>query len=238
MLEELKERVCEANLRLVREGLVLLTWGNASGISRRDGVFVIKPSGVPYDRMRPEHMVVVSLETGEVVEGALRPSSDTPTHRELYRAFPNIGGIVHTHSLYATIWAQAQRDIPPLGTTHAEYFYGAIPCTRPLTLEEILSDYEVNTGRVIVERFATLDPQHMPAVLVAGHAPFTWGATVEAAVEAAIVLEYIARMALETLSLNPACRAIPATLLEKHFFRKHGPGAYYGQPGSSSARAS
>ena len=192
MLEELKERVCEANLRLVREGLVLLTWGNASGISRRDGVFVIKPSGVPYDRMRPEHMVVVSLETGEVVEGTLRPSSDTPTHRELYRAFPNIGGIVHTHSLYATIWAQAQRDIPPLGTTHADYFYGAIPCTRPLTPEEILSDYEVTTGRVIVERFATLDPQHMPAVLVAGHAPFTWGATVEAAVEAAIVLEYSA----------------------------------------------
>ncbi|GBC81717.1 L-ribulose-5-phosphate 4-epimerase AraD [bacterium HR10] len=238
MLEELKERVCEANLRLVREGLVLLTWGNASGISRQDGAFVIKPSGVPYDRMKPEHMVVVSLETGEVVEGALRPSSDTPTHRELYRAFPNIGGIVHTHSLYATIWAQAQRDIPPLGTTHADYFYGAIPCTRPLTPEEILSDYEVNTGRVIVERFATLDPQYMPAVLVAGHAPFTWGATVEAAVEAAIVLEYVARMALETLSLNPACRTIPATLLEKHFFRKHGPGAYYGQPGSSSARAS
>jgi len=238
MLEELKERVCEANLRLVREGLVRLTWGNASGLSRQDGVLVIKPSGVPYDRMRPEHMVVVSLETGEVVEGDLRPSSDTPTHRELYRAFPEIGGIVHTHSLYATIWAQACREIPPLGTTHADYFRGPVPCTRSLMPEEILSDYETNTGRVIVERFASINPQHMPAVLVAGHAPFTWGATVEAAVETAIVLECIARMALETLRLNPLCEPISEALLEKHFFRKHGSGAYYGQPGTASLRGS
>ncbi|MCS6816858.1 MAG: L-ribulose-5-phosphate 4-epimerase [Blastocatellia bacterium] len=229
MLEELKERVCAANLRLVREGLVILTWGNASGISRRDGVMVIKPSGVPYEQLRPEHMVVVSVETGEVVEGTLRPSSDTPTHLELYRAFPQIGGIVHTHSLYATIWAQAGREIPPLGTTHADYFHGPIPCTRPLTPEEIATDYEAYTGRVIVERFAGLDPRHMPAVLVAGHAPFVWGETVEAAVEVAIVLEYVAHMALETLRLNPSSEPISEPLLDKHFFRKHGPGAYYGQ---------
>jgi L-ribulose-5-phosphate 4-epimerase len=229
MLEELKERVCAANLRLVQEGLVILTWGNASGVSRRDGVMVIKPSGVPYEQMRPEHMVVVSLETGEVVEGALRPSSDTPTHLVLYRAFSEIGGIVHTHSPYATIWAQARREIPPLGTTHADYFHGPIPCTRPLTPEEIATDYEAHTGRVIVERFADLDPRRMPAVLVAGHAPFVWGETVEAAVETAIVLEYIARMALETLRLNASAEPIPEALLDKHFFRKHGPGAYYGQ---------
>jgi len=229
VLEELKERVCAANLRLVQEGLVILTWGNASGVSRRDGVMVIKPSGVPYEQMRPEHMVVVSLETGEVVEGALRPSSDTPTHLVLYRAFSEIGGIVHTHSPYATIWAQARREIPPLGTTHADYFHGPIPCTRPLTPEEIATDYEAHTGRVIVERFADLDPRRMPAVLVAGHAPFVWGETVEAAVETAIVLEYIARMALETLRLNASAEPIPEALLDKHFFRKHGPGAYYGQ---------
>jgi len=229
MLEELKERVCAANLHLVREGLVILTWGNASGISRRDGLVVIKPSGVPYEQMRPEHMVVVSVETGEVVEGTLRPSSDTPTHLELYRAFPEIGGIVHTHSLYATIWAQARREIPPLGTTHADYFHGPIPCTRPLTSEEIATDYEAHTGRVIVERFADLDPRHMPAVLVAGHGPFVWGETVEVAVETAVVLEYVARMALETLRLNASAEPIPDTLLNKHFFRKHGPGAYYGQ---------
>jgi len=229
MLEELKERVCAANQRLVREGLVILTWGNASGVSRRDGVMVIKPSGIPYEQMRPEHMVVVAVETGEVVEGTLRPSSDTPTHVELYRAFPEIGGIVHTHSRYATIWAQAQREIPPLGTTHADYFRGPIPCTRPLTPEEIATDYEAHTGRVIVERFADLDPRHMPAVLVAGHAPFVWGETVEAAVETAIVLEYVAHMALETLRLNASAEPIPEALLDKHFFRKHGPGAYYGQ---------
>lgn len=232
MLQELKERVCEVNRRLVQEGLVLLTWGNASGVSRGEGVFVIKPSGIPYDRLKPQDMVVVSLETGQVVEGTLRPSSDMPTHLELYRAFPEIGGIVHTHSLYATVWAQAQREIPPLGTTHADYFHGPIPCTRPLTSEEILSEYEAHTGRVIVERFASLDPRRMPAVLVAGHAPFVWGETVEAALETAIVLEYVARMALETLRLNPACEPISATLLDKHFLRKHGPDAYYGQPDS------
>lgn len=230
MLESLKELVCEANLRLVREGLVILTWGNVSGLDRQEGLMVIKPSGVPYDDMKPAHMVVVELESGNVVEGKLRPSSDTPTHLELYRAFTAVSGIVHTHSLYATAWAQAQREIPPLGTTHADYFYGPVPCTRQMTREEIASDYELNTGRVIIERFAQLDPQHMPAVLVASHAPFVWGTTVEKAVEQAIVLEYVARLAMATLSVNPTSEPLPSLLLDKHFLRKHGPGAYYGQP--------
>ncbi|MEX2090279.1 MAG: L-ribulose-5-phosphate 4-epimerase AraD, partial [Bacteroidota bacterium] len=195
MLEQLKERVCEANLRLVREGLVLLTWGNVSAIDREEGLIVIKPSGVPYDEMTPETMVVVSLDSGKVVAGTLNPSSDTPTHRELYRAFPAIGGISHSHSLYATVWAQAKREIPPYGTTHADHFFGTIPCTRDLRNAEIASDYELNTGKVIVERYRKLDPLSVPGVLVAGHGPFAWGDTVEHAVENAIVLERVARMA-------------------------------------------
>lgn len=229
MLEQLKKRVCEANLRLVREGLVLLTWGNVSAVARKEGLIVIKPSGVAYDEMKPEQMVVVSLKTGEVVEGTLHPSSDTPTHLELYRAFSVIGGIVHSHSLYATAWAQAGREIPAFGTTHADHFYGTIPCTRGMKQGEIENDYEKNTGCVIVERFKDMDPLHMPAVLVAGHAPFTWGATLEEAITNSLVLERVARMASETLLLNPKQRPLKKNLLDKHFLRKHGSGAYYGQ---------
>jgi L-ribulose-5-phosphate 4-epimerase len=229
MLEDLKAEVCRANLALVAEGLVILTWGNVSGIDRERGLIVIKPSGVPYDDMKPEHQVVVSLESGEVVEGRLKPSSDTPTHLVLYRAFPSVGGIVHTHSLYATAWSQARRDIPALGTTHADFCYGPVPCTRPLTGAEIHTGYEANTGQVIVERFSQLDPAACPAVLVASHAPFAWGKTVPDAVHNAIVLENVARMASETLRVQPAIEPVPQTLLDKHYFRKHGPGAYYGQ---------
>jgi L-ribulose-5-phosphate 4-epimerase len=229
VLEKLKEQVCEANLQLVREGLVVQTWGNVSGIDRQSRYVVIKPSGVPYDQMRPEHMVVIGLDAGRALEEQLRPSSDTATHLELYRAFPSIGSIVHTHSLYATAWAQAQREIPILGTTHADYFNGPIPCTRLLSDEEVQSDYERNTGHVIVERFARLDPLQMPAALVAGHAPFAWGTNVPKAVENAIVLEYVARLASETLKVNPDVAFLQSALLDKHFFRKHGPGAYYGQ---------
>lgn len=229
MLNELKTEVCQANLALVAEGLVILTWGNASGIDRTRGLVVIKPSGVPYAGMKPEHMAVVSLETGEVVEGKLRPSSDTPTHLVLYRAFPRLGGIVHTHSLYATAWAQAQREIPALGTTHADFCYGPVPCTRPLAAQEIQSEYEANTGRVIVERLAGLDPLACPAVLVASHAPFTWGETVHDAVHNAVVVENVARMASETLRVQPSVPPVPQALLDKHYLRKHGPGAYYGQ---------
>ena len=229
MLEDLKKRVCDANLKLVAEGLVIQTWGNVSGVDRASGNMVIKPSGVPYDEMRPEEMVVVALDDGRVVEGDLRPSSDTPTHRILYRAFEGIGGVVHTHSLYATAWAQALRDLPALGTTHADYFHGPVPCTRVMTAQEIESEYEANTGEVIVERFAGLDPQHVPGVLVASHAPFAWGPTPDKAVENAVVLEHLARLASETLRVNPAAGAMQSVLLDKHFFRKHGPGAYYGQ---------
>jgi L-ribulose-5-phosphate 4-epimerase len=229
MLEELKQRVCDANLKLVAEGLVIQTWGNVSGVDRASGNLVIKPSGVPYSEMRPEHMVVVALDSGDVVEGGLRPSSDTPTHRILYRAFDGIGGVVHTHSLYATAWAQALRDLPALGTTHADYFHGPVPCTRLMTGQEIESEYEANTGEVIVERFAGLDPLHVPGVLVASHAPFAWGPTPDKAVENAVVLEHLARLASETLRVNPAAGAMQPVLLDKHFFRKHGPGAYYGQ---------
>lgn len=229
MLEQLKKRVCEANLRLVREGLVLLTWGNASAIARKEGLIVIKPSGVAYGQMKPEQMVVVSLKTGEVVEGDLRPSSDTPTHMELYRAFSGIGGIVHSHSLYATAWAQAGREIPAFGTTHADHFYGTVPCTRELKRGEIENDYEKNTGRVIVGRFKNIHPLDVPAVLVAGHAPFAWGATLEEAVTNSLVLERVAQMASETLLLNPQQRPLKKVLLDKHFLRKHGSGAYYGQ---------
>lgn len=229
MLEQLKQQVCDANLQLVSEGLVIQTWGNVSGVDRESGHLVIKPSGVPYKDMRPEHMVVLSLETGEVVEGDLRPSSDTPTHLILARAFPHIGGVVHTHSIYGTAWAQAKRDIPAYGTTHADYFYGAVPCTRDMTAEEIREEYEANTGHVIVERFADLDAVHFPGVLVASHAPFAWGETPAKAVENAVVLENIARLASETLRIQADLEVMQQALLDKHFLRKHGAGAYYGQ---------
>jgi len=229
MLKKLKAEVCKANLDLVTEGLVIQTWGNASAVDRERGVVVIKPSGVPYASMKPQHMVAVSLETGKVVDGHLKPSSDTPTHLELYRAFPNIGGIVHTHSLYATAWAQALRPIPAYGTTHADYWHGAVPCTRSLTPPEIKRDYEANTGRVIVETFKKLDPMQHAAVLVANHGPFTWGASVDDAVHNAVVLEFVARLAAETLRLNPKTRPLQPALLDKHFLRKHGPKASYGQ---------
>jgi L-ribulose-5-phosphate 4-epimerase len=231
MLKQLRKDVCLANLQLVVEGLVLHTWGNVSGVDRRRGLVVIKPSGVPYQGMEPAQMVVVSLETGKVVGGGLKPSSDTPTHLALYRAFPEIGGVVHTHSLYATAWAQAHRPIPAYGTTHADYWHGEVPCTRPLTPKEIKADYEANTGRVIVETFKRLDPKEHPAVLVAGHGPFTWGADAHEAVHRAAVLEFVARLALETLRLNPQTRPLARVLLDKHFLRKHGPGATYGQKG-------
>jgi L-ribulose-5-phosphate 4-epimerase len=229
MLEKLKKQVFEANLDLVKEGLVIQTWGNASGIDRKRGLVVIKPSGVPYAVMKPKHMVVVSLETGRVVEGRFRPSSDTPTHRVLYRAFKEIGGIVHTHSLYATAWAQAGRGIPSYGTTQADYWYGNVPCTRLLTPKEIKGDYETNTGRVIVERFKSLEPAEHPAVLVASHGPFTWGGDPHDAVHNAVVLEFVAQLASETLRINPKTQPMQTALLNKHFLRKHGPGAYYGQ---------
>jgi len=229
MLEELKRQVCEANLDLVKEGLVIQTWGNASGIDHASGLVAIKPSGVPYASMKPQHMVVVSLETGKVVDGYLKPSSDTPTHLLLYRAFPKIGGIVHTHSLHATAWAQARRAITAYGTTQADYWYGDVPCTRQLTPREIKTDYELNTGRVIIETFKKMDPLQHPAVLVASHGPFTWGANVGEAVHNAIALEFVARLAGETLRLNPKTKPMPPVLLDKHFLRKHGPKAYYGQ---------
>lgn len=229
MLEELKKGVCQANLDLVRHGLVIQTWGNVSGIDTSRRYVVIKPSGLGYEGMKPQHMVVVSLETGEVVEGKLKPSSDTATHLALYRAWPQIGGIAHTHSLYATAWSQGRRDIPALGTTHADFAHGPIPCTRPLTAGEIKGEYEANTGQVIVERFGDMDPMHVPAVLVAEHGPFTWGRDAASATANAVVLEQIARMASETLCVNPNAKAIRGVLLDKHFLRKHGPGAYYGQ---------
>jgi L-ribulose-5-phosphate 4-epimerase len=229
MLEKLKQQVCAANLQLVAAGLVIQTWGNASGVDRRRGVMVIKPSGVPYAGMKPAHMVVVALDTGRVVAGGLKPSSDTDTHLELYRAFPAIGGVVHTHSLHATAWAQACRKLPAYGTTQADYWHGEVPCTRALTPAEIKTDYEKNTGTVIIETFAGLDPLAHPAVLVASHGPFTWGVDVADAVHNAEVLEFAAQLAGETLRLNPAVRPMPSALLDKHFLRKHGPQAYYGQ---------
>lgn len=228
-LEQLKMEVCKANMRIVEEGLVIHTWGNASGVDRTRGVMVIKPSGVPYASMTSRQMVVVALESGRVIGGKLRPSSDTPTHLMLYRAVKGIGGVVHTHSPHATAWAQARRSIPPLGTTHADYFASAIPCTRAMQPDEIAGDYEVNTGKVILECFASTDPLSVPAVLVAYHAPFVWGASPAAAVENAVVLEAVAAMARETFIIKPSAAAMPAALLEKHFKRKHGPQAYYGQ---------
>lgn len=227
MLEELKKNVCEANLELVRQKLVLYTWGNVSGIDHDRRLMVIKPSGVSYDEMRPDHMVVVDMN-GEVVEGSFRPSSDTLTHLELYKAFPGVGGIVHTHSAYAVAWAQALKAIPALGTTHADHFYGEIPCTRILGSEEVERGYEKETGLVIVETFKQLDPQHTPGVLVGNHGPFAWGATPEKAVYTAVVLEEIARMAFYTAQLGNEL-PIRQYLLDKHFYRKHGKDAYYGQ---------
>jgi len=237
MLDELKRRVCEANLELVSTGLVIQTWGNVSGIDRRQGLVVIKPSGVPYAKMRPRHMVVVSLETGAVVEGGLNPSSDTPTHLVLYRAFRDVGGIVHTHSLYATAWAQTCRNVPALGTTHADYFHGPIPCTRRLTSAEIQGAYEAETGHVIVETFRRRDPISCPGVLVASHGPFAWGKTASDAVHNAIVLEHVVRLAAETLRVFPSAKPMQQALLDKHFLRKHGPGAYYGQGPGKTAEA-
>jgi L-ribulose-5-phosphate 4-epimerase len=228
ILKSLREEVLEANLELVRRGLVLYTFGNASGISRSDAMVVIKPSGVPYEVMKLEDLVVVDLD-GKAVEGKLRPSSDLPTHLILYKAFAGIGGVAHTHSRFATAWAQAQREIPCFGTTHADYFHGPVPVTKPLTPKEIRSDYEINTGHAIVRRFAKLDPLHMPGVLVAGHAPFCWGATPTDAATSAVVIEEIAALATYTVIANPKARAISKHLHDKHFLRKHGSSAYYGQ---------
>jgi L-ribulose-5-phosphate 4-epimerase len=237
MLRDLKKRVCEANLELVEAGLVIQTFGNASAVDRATGTMVIKPSGVPYAGMEPDHMVVVSLETGRVVEGKLNPSSDTPTHLVLYRAFPGVSGIVHTHSLYATAWAQARKEIPALGTTHADYWHGAVPCTRLMKAEEIRTDYEANTGLVIVERFRRLDPLAFPAVLVASHGPFTWGDSIEHAVHHAVILEHTAKLASATLRLRPMIKPMQRALLDKHFLRKHGRNAYYGQKEAVHPRA-
>ena len=237
MLEALKEKVCQANLDLVKHGLVIFTWGNVSAIDRESGLVVIKPSGVSYDNMKPSDMVVVDLD-GKIVEGDLRPSSDTPTHLVLYKAFPNIGGVVHTHSTYATAWAQAGRDIPSLGTTHADYFHDSIPCTRDMTKDEVFGEYEKETGNVIVERFRGMNPDDTPAVLVRNHGPFAWGTDADNAVHNAVVLEEVAKMAYIAMDINVGKKLqvwyIPRVrmnklLVEKHYSRKHGPNAYYGQ---------
>ena len=239
MLEELKEKVCRANLELVRRGLVIFTWGNVSAIDRKSGLVVIKPSGVSYDDMKPADMVVVDLD-GKVVEGELNPSSDTPTHLVLYRAFPNIGGVVHTHSTYATAWAQAGVDIPNIGTTHADYFHDDIPCTRNMKKSEVFGEYEKETGNVIVERFKGMNPDDTPAVLVRNHGPFAWGKDADNAVHNAVVLEQVAKMAYISVGLSTSEKLktnyIPGfgpkmnkLLIEKHYSRKHGPNAYYGQ---------
>ena len=229
MLEDLKQAVWEANLRLPKHNLVTFTWGNVSGIDRKKGLMVIKPSGVEYDALKPSDLVVVDLETGKTVEGDLNPSSDTDTHLVLYRAFPNIGGVVHTHSRWATIFAQAGRGVPALGTTHGDYFYGEIPCTRRMTAEEIGGRYELETGNVIVERFRHLDPDSVPAVLVHSHGPFCWGRDAKEAVHNAVVLEEVAFMAWHNLAMDAALPPMQQELLDKHFLRKHGKNAYYGQ---------
>lgn len=230
MLEELKERVWKANMLLPKYKLVTFTWGNVSEIDKESGIFAIKPSGVPYEELTPDDIVLVDLE-GNVVEGNLNPSSDTPTHLELYKAWENIGGIVHTHSSYATSWAQAGRDIPCYGTTHADYYYGPVPCLRCLTKEEIDEAYEENTGHLIVDEFARmdLDPEAVPAVLCKNHGPFTWGKDGQDAVHSAVVLEECARMAYRTELINPKVAPAPQELQDKHYFRKHGANAYYGQ---------
>lgn len=230
MLEKLKEEVFKANLELPKRGLVLFTWGNVSAIDREQGLIVIKPSGVEYDKLKAEDMVVVDLD-GKVVEGDLNPSSDTPTHIELYKKFPNIGGVVHTHSTNATIWAQSGRDIQPYGTTHGDYFYGPIPCTRKMTNEEIAGEYEKETGTVIIETFEkrNINPDFVPAVLVNGHGPFTWGKDAHEAVHNSVVLEELAKMATFTEQINKDIKPMQQELLDKHFLRKHGANAYYGQ---------
>ena len=228
LLQTLRQEVLEANLELVRRGLVLYTFGNASGISREKGLIVIKPSGVPYETMKPEHLVVTDL-TGKVVEGYLRPSSDLPTHVELYRAFPEIGGVTHTHSEYATSWAQARRPIPCFGTTHADYFHGPVPVTQSLKKKEIASDYEKNTGTAIARTFESLDYAAIPAVLVANHGPFTWGPDVKTAAHNAVILEAVARMAFFTVNINAEAQGVGQDLHDKHYLRKHGKDAYYGQ---------
>lgn len=228
MLSELREQVLQANLLLPKHGLVTFTWGNVSGIDRTTGLFVIKPSGVSYDEMKAEDLVVCDLE-GNVVEGRYKPSSDTPTHIELYKAFPEIGGIVHTHSRWATSFAQAGMDIPALGTTHADYFYGAIPCTRPMTEEEIRGAYEKETGKVIVETFAGKSAKDLPGVLVYSHGPFAWGTDALNAVHNAVVMEEVAFMDYHAMTLNPSLGPMQQTLLDKHYLRKHGANAYYGQ---------
>lgn len=229
MLEALKKRVLEANLALVKHNLVTFTWGNVSGIDRESGLVVIKPSGVEYDTMTAGDMVVVDLASGQVVEGKWKPSSDTPTHLALYRAFPEAGGVVHTHSRWATSWAQAGRGIPAYGTTHGDYFYGEIPCTRKMTPAEIQGEYEAETGNVIVETFEGLSPKDIPAVLVHSHGPFAWGTDPENAVHNAVVLEELAFMAFHTEALRPEIGPMQQELLDKHYLRKHGAGAYYGQ---------
>lgn len=230
MLEALKEAVLQANLELPKKNLVTYTWGNVSGIDREKGLVVIKPSGVSYEEMKASDMVVVDLQ-GNVVEGDLRPSSDTPTHIALYNQYPELGGVVHTHSRWATVWAQAGKSIPPLGTTHADYFYGAIPCTRRLTQEEIEGEYELNTGKVIIETFTELgvNPVHVPGVVCYSHGPFSWGKNPDEAVHNAVVMEEVAMMALNTKLLNPSIGDVDSYLLDKHFLRKHGANAYYGQ---------
>lgn len=227
MLEQLKEQVLQANLDLVKHGLVIFTWGNVSTIDREKELVVIKPSGVEYDKMKPKDMVVLNLY-GQVVEGNLKPSSDTPTHLVLYRQFKNIGGVVHTHSEWATSWAQAGKGIPAIGTTHADYFYGEIPCTRKMTKEEIENEYELETGKVIIERFKDLNPDQIPGVLVNNHGPFSWGKDAGDAVHNAVVMEEVAKMTFRSLILNPNTE-MDQKLLDKHFLRKHGKDAYYGQ---------
>jgi L-ribulose-5-phosphate 4-epimerase len=227
MLEQLKEEVFKANLDLVKHGLVIFTWGNVSGIDRETELVVIKPSGVSYDTMTADDMVVVDL-FGKVVEGKLKPSSDTPTHLALYRAFPNIGGVVHTHSTYATAWAQAGKDIPNIGTTHSDYFSAAIPCTRGLTQQEVEGEYEAETGKVIITRFYGLNPDYIPGVIVKNHGPFSWGKDPHDAVHNAAVMEQVAKMAYISFNINPEL-TMDKHLVKKHFYRKHGPGAYYGQ---------
>lgn len=235
MLEKLKKEVCRANLELVRHGLVIFTWGNVSGIDRETGLVVIKPSGVSYENMKPSDMVVVNLD-GRVVEGELKPSSDAPTHLVLYRAFPEIGGVVHTHSTFATAWAQAGLDIPNIGTTHSDYFHEDIPCTRKMKKAEVFGEYEKETGNVIVERFKEMNPMDTPAVLVRNHGPFTWGTDADNAVHNAVVLEQVAKIGFVSMSLNLSTLdvvnhspSMNKLLIEKHYSRKHGPNAYYGQ---------
>lgn len=231
MLETLKQQVYEANMELPCRGLVTYTWGNVSGIDRASGLVVIKPSGVEYEELTLDKMVVVDLQTGTIVEGSLNPSSDTKTHLELYKAFPALGGIVHTHSPFAVAWAQAGRDIPCYGTTHADYFYGPVPCARHLTAAELEEDYEKNTGKVIIETFQNrnIDPVAVPAVICHSHGPFTWGKDAAQAVYHAVVLEEVAKMALFTRQIDPAAAPAPQSMQDKHYLRKHGPNAYYGQ---------